>query len=263
MSAAILNEVSLGLIQDKAVAAAGAEGKVCILKPEAEPHHRYLVVSPDGSHELVDAEASPRKHALGSIEDVVGWCKSKGTEATVVWFSEEGCVVIEDDLTRRDRLSMRLAFTEQWQLMCHLADNKPLFSQKDFVRLLRIDLHGLTSDQRLLTFARNAKFSGQSSKGGEVLHGRESLGNTIEAAALGINSGECPEELQINVRIFTDPHLQDRQPVNCAVELDVHSAAFRLTPYPLQLQLALEAEVCAIGAYLRENLEQPVFRGVP
>lgn len=258
-----LSVEALELIQKTAVEASGGYNKIQVVESPGEPEYVKYFVKPDGSYERIVGQATPRGHRLGSVEDVVSWVDQKGGEKTVVWYNELGCYVVVDDDTRRDRLCLDLQKTEQWMLLESLAESPRPFSQKDFVKFLRVKLHGILADQRLLTFARHAKFSGSSSTGGEVLHGRESLGRTIEGEARGINSEECPDEVQLNVRIFTDPRLQDRQPVNCAVDLDVQTATFSLVPYPLQMQNAMDSEISALGAYLDEQIKQPVFRGQP
>lgn len=253
---------TLKTIQETAVKASGADGKVALLKPGQEPDHVYLMVGQSGKVERVVADAKPRAHRLVTLEQVVAFVTKKGTaEASVVWYDRSGVIVIVDDATRRDRADLTLTLTPQIQLLIALEKGRQ-FTQREFRRLLRVELAGCRVDDVLLNWVSSVKFNDSRTAGGVIKQGRESLGREIEQAAVS-DAGEPPEIMRLSVRVFDDPSLRETWPIECAVEIDLDNQVFQLIPLPLQLHNAIENEVGAIGKLLQEAVKCPAFRGKP
>ncbi len=254
---------TLKMLNDTAVQASRADGKLSIVKPPAEPEHVYLTVTSAGDVNRIEAESQPRSHELVTLEQVVAFAEKKGSAVdSVVWFDRSGVVVVIDDNTRRDRASLDLTLSPQCQTLFVLEGSRKQFSLRDFRRLVRVDLAGCFTDTLLLNWLASVKFSDSRSTGSSIKQGKESLGREIEQSAVS-QAGECPETVTLSVRIFDDPSLRDTWPIECAVEIDLDNQQFQLIPLPGRLHDAVENEVGAIGKYLSEAIKCPVFRGKP
>lgn len=252
---------AIQLIQDTAVDAKGAEGKLAIVKPPAEPPHVYLTVGPDGKFAKQIAEPAGRNHRLITLDEVEHYVAEKGSEQTVVWYDRCGIVIVLDDATRRDFATMALNFSPTILLLMRLEKDKPGFEQKAFRKMLRTDLSECQRDPRLFNWVSDLKFANMSGAVGQFSNNRESLGNDIEAQAVS-GAGDCPDDVILDVRIFDDPSLLERHGMRCVFEFSPQEREFRLIPAPLAIHNAIELEMTYIGERLREKLgDCPSFRG--
>ncbi len=257
-----LQHDTLQLIQETAAKAAGAAGKAVILQVPGQPKHRVSIVGPDGKVTTEDNVPEPRKHTLGSLAEAIEFINEKGQSESVVWFDSDGIVVVLDDSTRRDIATLTLKYTPTIKLLTKIKADGEHFDQRDFRRLLRVDLAGSRKDDKLLNWVSNAKFSTATTVGGVVTSSKESLGRDINDAALSA-AGDFPEEIGLEVRVFDDASLKETWGVKCAVELFLREAEFTITPYPLEIHNAIESEVDVIGQKLRDAVKVPCFRGRP
>jgi len=251
---------TLELIQDTAVKASGAAGKLELVHPEQEPPHIYLAVKADGSFEKKEAGPKARNHRLITLDEVVRFATEKGSESSVIWYDRGGIVIVVDDETRRDFATLSLNLTPQMVLLQHLEKNKPGFDQKAFRKMLRIELGDCQRDPRLLNWVSDLKFANMSGAIGQFSNNRESLGTDIDAQAVS-GAGECPDDVALDVRTFDDPQLPERQGIRCAFDFSPQEREFRLVPYPLEVHNAIELEVTFIGEKLRGSTDVPCFRG--
>lgn len=257
-----LNNDTLKTIQETAVTASGAKDKCVVLTVPGAPAHKQFIGKPDGSFSLIEVDPQPRKHTLASLEEAVVFINEKGISDTVVWFDTAGVVVVLDDTTRRDIATLSLQLTPVINLLTRLEADGEHYEQKDFRRLLRVDLADARKDDKLLNWVSNAKFATATTVGGVVTASKESLGRDVNDAALS-SAGDFPEEIGLDVRVFDDVSLKETWGVKCAVELFLRDAEFTLTPYPLEIHNAIESEVDVIGQKLRASVKVPVFRGRP
>lgn len=259
-----LTKDTLQLIQDTAVLASGATGKLVIMHPEQEPDHVYLTVDGHGLTERIEAQPLPREHTVCTLDEALIFAAKHGTDKSVVWFERDGVVVVLDDSTRRDQAGTPFRFSSQFAALTALdAAKDRKFAQKEFRRFLRVTMDGATNDLRLLNFVSSVRWNATSNSAGVVTHQKVSLGRDIEESVTGGDGSECPEEITFNVRVFDDPGLLDTQTVRCAVELIVAEQAFVLLPFPMQTSRAIDLELGAIGARIREAVKCPVYRGKP
>lgn len=251
------------LIQQQAVTASGAKDKCVVLTVPGAPAHKQFIGKPDGTFATIDVEPQPRKHSLASLDEAIVFINKNGEEGkTVVWFDVSGIVVVMDDSTRRDIATLPLTFTPVIDLLTRIEADGDHYDQKDFRRLLRVDLANARRDDKLLNWVSNAKFATATTVGGVVTSSKESLGRDVNDAALS-SAGDFPEEIGLDVRVFDDASLKETWGVKCAVELFLREAEFTLTPYPLEIHNAIESEVDVIGQKLRASVKVPVFRGKP
>ena len=260
-----LSKETLDLIQETAVKANGATGKADLIHPAQEPEHVYYLVTPTGKPERVEAAPEPRGHAIVTCEEVCEFVDMHKSDSTAVWFGRDAVVVLLDDTTRRDRAELTLIQTPQLKLLAELGATARNLEPKKFRRMLRVDLGDCLNDLTLLNWVSNFKASSGSATQVMLGKSKESLGREVQEAAVN-ESGECPDEILLSVRVFDDPGLTIRRPIRCAVDVDISGgeAQFRLSPFPLEIHKAIEDEVLNIGQLLRSTLtDVKVFRGTP
>lgn len=261
----VLSKDTVALIQETAVKASGAINKVAIVTPECEPDHVYLVVKPDGTCDRREAGPEPRAHRLAGIDQVVPFVAAKMTANTVVWYDRDGVHVVLDDTTRRDVAILKFVYTSQFARVMLLDVDRPGFTQKDFRKLIRIELAGCFDSPRLLNWVSDVRFGAASNTAGNLRSDRESLGKDVDAQAVS-GAGEIPDQVPLSVRVFDDPALVERQGVACVFDLDVQAQQFRLIPLPLEVHSAIERELLYVREKLGDELEKlgvPLFRGRP
>lgn len=253
----------LQCIQETAQKAAGAEDKAKIISIPGAPPHEVAFVNPSGEIIQFVVTPHPRSHMLVALSEAIQYANDKGDkDKTVIWFGRDAVVILLDDETRRDRATLKLTLTPQMRRLISIEGDRTTFEQRDFRRLLRIDLAGCTRDDVLLRWVSDMQWSNQGLVTGKITHGRESLGKDIDNAAAS-NLDECPESIVLDVRVFDTPDLTERRAVKCAVEILPTEQRFRLTPLPLALHDAIENEVQSIGDEIRDAVECNVFRGCP
>lgn len=215
----------------------------------------------------------PRAHSLGRLDDLITLANrfaGKGEDGesaelngdgnppkVVVWYDAEKVVAVLDDAGHRvETATLSLKQSDAFRRVCGLRANPSWMEQKDFIRLLRIDLAGTLDPVHLLNVVRKVRFENGVATTSEARHARESLGRTIAAAASG--EGEIPEEVTLELPVYSTPGLSFRLALRCAVEVDPARGAFRLVPLPDEIDWVSQRAVETIGGMLREGLEEGV-----
>lgn len=267
-------------IQETAVKADGANGKVQIVAAPQLGAGKCLIISANGSYEIKDNEA-PRHHVLGNVQAVIDWVKyaAKTLAATpVIWVHTRTIRVVLDDKDSklpRPVIVYELKETAEYQLLQKLAVAPKCFEQKEFIRMLRNQLwdcldqaadkddRSLTTREALIKKLRTLNFAAGMSGKSTISGSRESLGLDIENEVTSA-IGALPEELHLQVRLFQDGALAARQKVTSDLEVTVGTKpAFCLTPLTSDLDEALENEIEALFQFFRTKLpETSIFRGV-
>ncbi len=241
-----------------------------IYRAEADPAHvYYLDANGDGALEKHEATPAPRSHHANDLSALVAFaleCKA----TSEVWYSRKAVNVFLDRGTRRDRATLPLDFSTQMKALLALEANPKLFSQPDFLRLLRITLAGGGLDA-LITGVRNVHFKTIDDAAGTVAHGKASVGRKIESQLEG--TALVPEDVVAWVPVFHGFLMETPFQVRCAVEIDTTGRQFALIPYPGTCEKAIREAEGQIGADLLALLESgdaeegeravPVYYGTP
>ena len=179
----------------------------------------------------------------------------QGGEDQTVWIDGLRVKYVHDFADRRDHGEVELRRTEALQFLAENSARK--FNQRDFLRLLRINLAGcLPADSGLLGLLRNLRFSGASEAVAAVQHGKESIDKQVRAAVSGESA--LPEIVLLTLRLFTNGSHR-RHTIVCALEVFPQEQLFAITPLPEELPAALENEYAEIGAMLKTYC--PVYYG--
>jgi hypothetical protein len=242
---------ALAYLFDQGAASKNAQ----VLRPEAEPKHVYAVVDPDGTLEWRDATPAPRDHKAGSLQPVVDFAlTSLGTDySAAVWYSRNGVVCLINDYQRRDRVSFAFNLSPQVNLLLELQKSRAWYSQKDFIRLLKVDLAGcLALAGNLLDVVRAVKFVNNAAGETVVAHGKTSVGRSIQQEVTG--AGALPEYVTVDVPAFAQATVPYRSQVKCSLDVDPANATFQLTPLPGDVEKAVADCEKKLGSHIGEML---------
>ncbi|MDE2426764.1 MAG: hypothetical protein KGO96_12755 [Elusimicrobia bacterium] len=261
-----LQSDTLKLIQDTAVRASDSQNKVAFVKLPGEPSHVYAAVKADGTFSRHEAVAGPRAHRLSGLVEAIAYANIKGNkDASVVWFDECGVVVVLDDLTRRDIAVAAFTHSPQFARLSQIAESKERFTQAKFRRLLRVEFAGCTPNNLLLDWVSDCEFGSKGNSVGTITKDRSSFGRDIEEQVKSKDRGACPDQIILAMRVFDDPGLQLTRQIVCDVEIHLSEQQFELTPFPGQLQEAIDAEMANVESLLAGagGVQCPAFRGRP
>lgn len=270
---------TLRVIQQTAVQASGADGKLAVIHLANQPAGTATLVTPDG--ELLEHELPRpwRQHELRTVGQVQAWLEhwrqidalDSGDDAEdsqlvqpSVWYCETGLQIVLDDRVdsqRRDRLSCPLRYSAAFEFLQRQAEAAPM-SQKQFTAVLRTVLWDCLQDApQLLKMIRTLRRTGASTHTAHDGHGRSNYGADIDQAVVS-EAGDLPEELTLQVRVFRDAALETRQPIRCALIVETDTMQFQLLPLAGQLDDAVAEEMQTIHKLL-ESCGAPAFYGTP
>lgn len=226
-------------------------------KPQLQPipgDDRYLLI--DGEkHELPPQR---REHTVECLDTFIDAVKHYGTKASV-WHDDGAIVCLIEDEDRRDTVRLPLAYSDQWAELTAIA-GKPL-AQKQLVLFLKQKMRGAIDDT-LLAAVRRIEFKRRSDGSGNIQHGKESLGKSIEAEVQGIDA--IPEMAVANVAVYSTPGCEIKSGVGLSLDIDVEAQQFSLTPFADEIPTAINVVQAAIHDLLVESLgDTPVFHGTP
>lgn len=278
-----------GLVQQ----AAGAAVKVSRLDVPGLPAHRLVLVDDDGFVDWVSLPPPLRDHELGSLDDVLAYVQFlMGTKllikdiiaasedpedkeaaqkvarelpqgCPIVFYNGAQVTVVVDDRERREFATLPLCTSPQYRTILELEGTpgaaKRQWNQRDFRRLLRVDLAGCFATPELLNYVSSVKFTSGTVTQGNLARNKESMGLDLQAE---VNGGvECPDFVQLNIPVFDNVGLRAwTYPVTCVFEVDVTQQTFMLMPIPMSSRDILDRAVSDIGKKLAEA-PCPVFRG--
>jgi hypothetical protein len=209
-----------------------------------------------------DLPAPPRAHSVGCLADLIELANRFHAEESrlpVVWFDAAAVVlVIDDDGHRLEHATMKLEVSDAFAKLTELRTSKTWHEQKDFVRLLRIDLAGTLEQTVLLERVRKLKFENGVITSSEVGRQKESLGREI-TSRVEAGQGELPEEVLLSVPIYKTLGETERHPVRCSVEVDPPMGRLRLMPLPDEIE---RVRYMAIGS-IEDRLEEGLKEGLP
>lgn len=176
----------------------------------------------------------------------------------VVYVSAQKITFCYDRDDRRDRATVDMVKSDQWKLLEALSESPKLYTQKEVIRLLRINFAGcLDAGTTLINLFRNVKFNAGSVADVQVNRGNEALSKNVIAQITGIS--EFPDDFVLSVKVFDNFDFKVRLLV--AIELHPSEGRFELVPYPNELEKALTETLSQIQLLLKD--EAPTYLGDP
>lgn len=259
----------LKAISEQAVKANGVQ----TVTPPVGSKLDYGIVLPDGSFEWVDADPDPRQHKVYDVPSLVAFAeqmkaaKDDEAGACVLWYSRTGAVLIVDDTTRRDRVTLPLSASPQLTALAALeGDGNGKLDQTALVKLLRVSLAGCwnLSQPNLAKNISKLKFKRTEDGYSEVTQGKASLGKSLLAEMSGVDP--IPEEVTFAVPVFSGHPWTAT--VACDLQVIADEGKFALTPLAGEIEKAVrlgESRLARdITAEMTERkLDIPLHYGTP
>ncbi len=180
--------------------------------------HKVLYTKADGSSEWIDSPPEPRKHAVFGLEDFATMIvDEKDAPAPIVFVGPNGVIALLDKETRRESVTLRLFYTERFQMLQSLTAQRPM-TPKEAIRFLRTRLHTVGGEaERLMASLSNVDFERKGTGRSSVEHGRESLGKDVEMIVQ--QRDKIPQEIVVTVPVFCTSGLEN---VSASLTLDVY-----------------------------------------
>lgn len=251
-----------------------AEHAVSFKEVPNDPDEQQLLVKPDGTYELFDIGTKPRNTVLRSVDQVGAYVRhavSKWDADPVVYFNPSQVIAVLDESalrpSRNGRVTVSLTESPQLNRLKRYSGNRndAWLAHKAFVQMLRIDLEDCIpkeSLEYLLKALASLDFMDATRTTSNVARNRESLGSEVKAEIKANGDMQIPEEVALDVRMFTDPALLVRRNIVCKLETDPANGRLALIPIANEIENAMDAEMSALGDMLRANINTRA-RGLP
>lgn len=259
-----LQPQTLRILQETAVKAAGAGTKIDIRSIPGHPLGSLFVTNSDGIREEYHLPVGPRKSALHCVDQVGVYARHAmdnwDVSPAVYYNRSVVTVVLQDGSLERERdfAACELAVTPEWKLLLGFSDAPDQAWKKHtaFVRMLRVDLSECFDGDvldNLLTQIGQLDFVQGDRIQSVAVRNRESMGREV-ASEIRAVTGEIPEELWLNVRIYQDATLTKRHRIRCLLETSPTNGTLALIPAAGEMNRILDQELASLGDLLRSNV---------
>lgn len=219
---------------------------------------------------LIERDIPPafRSHEVYTLFDLIAAAKHEAfCVAPTIWHNDEGVILLLNDHDRREQVTLSLelspAFTSLAKLGAEVAAGDHTgFEPKALATFLRRNLAGTLYDRRFVENLRKLKWKTQEELRQQFGAGKESIGKDIEAELQA--DVPIPEELTIEVPVYTNPDEDDKFTVRCLVDVDAFTKRINFLPEPGSLEAAMQAKQKDIRERLDAELPKvPIFQGTP
>lgn len=231
---------------------------------DKDPKRTVFLVA--GAPLEIGHDPAERSHHVACLGDVIALANRFAQEGhkPAVWYLEDDvCLVIDDDGHRNSTVRFNLVGSDVFVLLKRLYVNKPWHDQKQFVRLLRVELAGTLLPGELLDRVRRLRFENGVVTTGHVTRKDESLGREIRSKVDA--DGEIPEEVTLQVPVYKAIGERERYPLRCAVEVDPAMGKLQILPLPDEIERVQHLAMASLAARLAEGLDEgiPAYYGRP
>lgn len=235
-------------IQEMARAAIG----VSTQKVDGFPNEVFVVQG--GSYTRVPLPPPMRKQALYTLTDLVTYLKDAAiAPAPEVYHNHQGVTAYLDAATRTEIVLVSYAMTKRAEHLFAMAASRKTFSVKDLVRFLR---HDLDVSSGTIGAFRTIDFERKGTGTNTVVHGRESLGRSVEAKVQ--NAESIPESFVVETTLFRNRGFDYDIKVMVDVEIESDQERISLSVKADDLNEEVEKVHAAIGLDLRGKLGDKV-----
>lgn len=232
-----------------------------------EPEGYYFIIDPqDKEHPVTQRKARRfRRLEMFSLESLIDYAVADGAEGSAAIFvADESVTFIESIDDGQDYATFGLIYSDQYAVIKSMRRER-LYSQRDFINLLNIDVRGsLPTGSMLVDIVRSLRWSNQANTGSEIGHQKESLGKSVMADVTGKDA--IPEGVKLSAFVYSNL-LTGAADIDCAVLVHPSEQKFSIQPYPGvidRIQIETTNEVMRI---IREMLDGhkskiPVYAGL-
>lgn len=246
------------------------------LKAETVEFNRMkdrMIVTPDKAYTTILADFPDRNHVAGDLSVIQKLIEvhhnfhyadeedtPKEPTGVEVWYNRAGVTVIFDGRAyRRNRATMSLELSEEIKRLGGVS-GKPL-PQAEIIKILRVAFKCCDFSQTVQTL-RNVKFELNQAGEASIERTKTSIGKSQLAKIYGLDA--LAEELTFTIPVFASKFRQFFN-VAAALDPDPETKTFTLTPYPGQIEAAIEAAEEALGLQLEAMVPEgvPCYLGVP
>jgi hypothetical protein len=214
------------------------------------------------SLEVKDVPPSRRTHTVQGYEDITKAVNDPMCSDGEIFHDHAGISLHLNRGDRRDTIRLPLNHSERWAKLESMRGGGK-GTVRDVIRTLRFDLHG-TGIESVIQALSKIDFTRKSDGGASVSHGRESLGQSVEASVQQADS--VPETFVVHCSVYTNPGFRELTAVEvtCGIYLDLQNEQIEIRVLADELSKAENAAQTAIGAKLAVDLPgTPVFHGCP
>ncbi len=200
---------------------------------QVSQHEKKLFFA-DGREERITTEPPYRNHYVESLDDFVDACQHfcVSDQSSSVWHDLTEVILVIDDATRRDRVTLPLRFSEPFQLLRDGFARK----QRDLLTVLKCTLT-------------------------DVVH---------EAEITTLKGSKPPEFVTFRCRVYCTPGVDREVEIRTSLDIDVDTEMIRITPLDGQIDAAIERTQERIATDLADAfgemdppIESPIFWGSP
>jgi len=212
------------------------------------------------SAEWLPAPPPPRSGDLHGLNDVLAAASDMAPSPEV--YHDTGLVtLLLNRQDRREKMIVPLHLSKRYQTVAALAAGRD-FDVPAAVKFLRFELHG-TNVGHVIDAISRIDFTRRSEGHASVEHGRETLGNSVEAAIQ--QADNVPEAFRVSVDVYTNPGFRYTIQIECGVYIDLAAQKVHLRTLADELALAEDATQAFIHEQLTGNLPDgtPVYEGRP
>jgi hypothetical protein len=216
------------------------------------------VVTSDGKVRHDPVPPLPRGYHASSLDGFIeGVIKIGGTESRLLIAEGEGeseraqpdfpeatvfvgpqrVRLLLDEEDRREAITLDLKQTEAFTALRF--DKLKGLSQADMTHQLKRLFNNNVLPASLVPAIRKVKWKANSEGRSEIKVGNESIGRDVLREVHGFD-GEWPEDVQLAVRVFTDPSLSETEEINCVFSIDLVAESFSLVPIEGECERALD-----------------------
>jgi len=227
---------------------------------------RKLLLEQNGERQILDALPAIRRHTVTRLNDILNAVERYAKAGGTIWHNTEAVVLLNSDAANLDRVTLPLNYCEQFKSVWAIKAGVAM-DQKTLVHWLRHAMHG-TGVETLIPIFRKIEFDRSGRSGGNLKHGDESFGRSIEEKV--VNAVDVPEGFTVEIPCFDIADLKRTYHVDLTVDIDIQQEKFILTPLPDQITRAVQQAEDDIHDYLRAELEKiedlgsvQVFYGAP
>ncbi len=224
---------------------------------------RSATYSQRGKRFEIERSATVRDHNVHTLDDLIRIAGAisppaekleGGVGGTVFWHGPAAVVLIVDDADRRDRVAFGLDFSKAFCILREAVGHP--FQQAEFLRFLR----ALDVDSATVAVFRRLDFTVIQAAEGDIQHGKERLGKTINAEVKGTT--DLPEEMTVAIPVYSNKGERAAVSILCTIDLDPQRALIHFEPKGDELAEAIDSAQDSISTRLVDAFgDDRVFYG--